>query len=209
MARFNVVKKGYDITEVDDYINNITYKEKESISDKSLRINELLEQVNRLKGELEEYKLREEKVNNALVQAVEKANDIEKFAKAQAKAELERMKLYRDKWIRYCDNVKAETGVKERKSEVVSVLKHLENEFRKSFDEGIKLKSKADINEVEQQYQDEVNRLMQGKKIDEASPFARNMSGKSLDDSLKEDIEVEKLLDTPEFEELCKKLGIV
>lgn len=220
MATFDIVKRGYDKKQVDDYMANITFKESNSNNEKNIRINELITQNNLLRGELNAYKKREEKVNNALVLAVEKANDIEKMANKRVQLELERIRAFSAKWIQYCDNIKVSNGIKERKGEVVAVLKNLENEFIESFDKGLNLKSKADTNEADLQYQAEVNRLINGVKKESinASQFAVKEKGekgtvkddtKKIQETLHDDLDVDKLLNAPEFEELCKKLGIV
>lgn len=221
MAIFDIAKKGYDKKQVEDYLANMALKENNSNNDKNVRINELITQNNLLRGELNAYKKREEKVNNALVLAVEKANDIEKMANKRVQIELERIRAFSNKWVQYCDNIKVTNGIKERKGEVVAILKNLENEFIESFDKGLNLKCKADVNEADLQYQEEVNRLINGVKNDtlQSSQFSVKECGsdkckeknkaREIEQTLHDDVDVDKLLNAPEFEELCKKLGIV
>ena len=73
MYKFDTVKKGYDKVQVDNYINREIDSYKQTISDKNMRISELLHQNNNLNKQIDEFKLREDNVNKALITAIEKA----------------------------------------------------------------------------------------------------------------------------------------
>ena len=73
MYSFDIVKKGYNKEQVDSYIAKETDSYKQTIADKNMRISELLHLNNNLNKQLDEYKMREDNVNKALITAIEKA----------------------------------------------------------------------------------------------------------------------------------------
>ena len=195
MYKFDTVKKGYDKVQVDNYINREIDSYKQTISDKNMRISELLHQNNNLNKQIDEFKLREDNVNKALITAIEKAQEMEMLVKKSYNIELERLRIWRDKWVSYAEKCKKTVGFNSVKGEVIGVLSTLENELIARINQGITLNTQVVLNEAEEQYSKEKARLDSKKNVDS-------------EDIIATDEEIEKILNNPEFNNLIKSLGI-
>ena len=195
MYSFNIVKKGYNKEQVDSYIAKETDSYKQTIADKNMRISELLHLNNNLNKQLDEYKMREDNVNKALITAIEKAQEMEMLVKKSYNIELERLRIWRDKWNSYAEKCKGIVGFNSLKGEVIGVLSVLENELIERIDKGIALNTKAGLNEAEEQYSKEVARI-------------QSKQNKANEDLIATDEEIERILSNPDFNNLIKSLGI-
>lgn len=195
MYSFDIVKKGYNKVQVDSYIAKETDSYKQTIADKNMRISELLHLNNNLNKQLDEYKMREDNVNKALITAIEKAQEMEMLVKKSYNIELERLRIWRDKWTSYAEKCKGIVGFNSLKGEVIGVLSVLENELIERIDKGIALNTKAGLNEAEEQYSKEVARI-------------QSKQNKVNEDLIATDEEIERILSNPDFNNLIKSLGI-
>ena len=195
MYSFDIVKKGYNKEQVDSYIAKETDSYKQTIADKNMRISELLHLNNNLNKQLDEYKMREDNVNKALITAIEKAQEMEMLVKKSYNIELERLRIWRDKWNSYAEKCKGIVGFNSLKGEVIGVLSVLENELIERIDKGIALNTKAGLNEAEEQYSKEVARI-------------QSKQNKANEDLIATDEEIERMLSNPDFNNLIKSLGI-
>lgn len=195
MYNFDVVKKGYNQSQVDSYIAKEIDSYKQVVSEKNMRISELLHLNNNLNKQIDEYKMREDNVTKALITAVEKCEEMELVVKKSYNIELERLRLWRDKWLIYADKCKSIVGFNSIKGEVIGILSSLEEELISRINSGITLSSEKNLSEIEVQYNKELAR-MESKKT---SPN---------DDFINTDEEIEKILSNPEFNKLIKSLGI-
>ena len=195
MYSFDIVKKGYNKEQVDSYIAKETDSYKQTIADKNMRISELLHLNNNLNKQLDEYKMREDNVNKALITAIEKAQEMEMLVKKSYNIELERLRIWRDKWNSYAEKCKGIVGFNSLKGEVIGVLSALENELIERIDKGIALNTKAGLNEAEEQYSKEVARI-------------QSKQNKANEDLIATDEEIERILSNPDFNNLIKSLGI-
>ena len=122
MYSFDIVKKGYNKEQVDSYIAKETDSYKQTIADKNMRISELLHLNNNLNKQLDEYKMREDNVNKALITAIEKAQEMEMLVKKSYNIELERLRIWRDKWNSYAEKCKGIVGFNSLKGDRKSVV---------------------------------------------------------------------------------------
>ncbi len=195
MYKFDIVKKGYNKEQVDSYIAREIDSYKQTISDKNMRISELLHLNNNLNKQLDEYKLREDNVNKALITAIEKSQEMEMLVKKSYNIELERLRIWRDKWVSYAEKCKGIVGFTSVKGEVIGVLTMLEDELVQRINKGISLSTDVGLNEAEEQYSKELARIESKNNV-------------SKDDLIASDDEIEKILSNPEFNKLIKSLGI-
>lgn len=163
MARFKIVKKGYSLEEVENYINNSMRSDKESSQDKSIRIDELKAEIDTLKRRIEEYKRKEDNVNDALYTAIEKAKEMDYATKIRFALEGERVKLFKEKWIAFCDKEKANLRIVERRGEITNQLVDIEREIVKTIANDLKLKVENcdTLNSAEKQYLSESKRILE------------------------------------------------
>ncbi len=191
MYKFDIVKKGYNKEQVDSYIAREIDSYKQTVSDKNMRISELLHLNNNLNKQLDEYKLREDNVNKALITAIEKSQEMEMLVKKSYNIELERLRIWRDKWVSYAEKCKGIVGFTSVKGEVIGVLTMLEDELVQRINKGISLSTDVGLNEAEEQYSKELARIESKNNV-------------SKDDLIASDDEIEKILSNPEFNKLIK-----
>ncbi len=193
MYNFDIAKKGYNTEQVDRYITKEIDSYKQVVAEKNMRISELLHMNNNLNKQIDEYKLREDNVNKALITAIEKAQEMESLIKKSYNIELERLRIWCDKWVQYAEKCKTTVGFKSIKGEVIGILSALEGELIKRISNGISLNTVENLTDAEEQYSKELAR----------------MGGKSLEEDFStDDEEIEKILANPEFNKLIKSLGI-
>ncbi len=193
MYNFDIAKKGYNTEQVDRYITKEIDSYKQVVAEKNMRISELLHMNNNLNKQIDEYKLREDNVNKALITAIEKAQEMESLIKKSYNIELERLRIWRDKWVQYAEKCKTTVGFKSIKGEVIGILSALEGELIKRISNGISLNTVENLTDAEEQYSKELAR----------------MGCKSLEEDFStDDEEIEKILANPEFNKLIKSLGI-
>lgn len=198
MYKFDITKKGYDTEQVDKYIANEVDCYKQALQEKNIRLQELLHTNSDLTKQLEEYKMRESNVNKALITAIEKAKEMEIFCKQNFKAELENLRIWKNKWITYVNNLKNDCKISDKKGQVIGVLASFEQELIDKIQEGVNLQIEQTLSEPEQQYNSEIERI--------------NKINANFDDSQRSekdiDEEIEKIFANPEFNQLIKSLGI-
>lgn len=162
ISRFKIVRHGYDKESVDAFIANSERINRDSSSDKNMRIEELKAQVEELKSELAQYKEREGSVTDALTAAIERAKELDNAAKIRYALEGERIRLFRDKWERYCDAHKTKLGIRERREKVSDFLYVEEQNLIAAMQDGFKIEEEPErVKDVEQQYIDESKRLLE------------------------------------------------
>ncbi len=98
MANFEIEKRGYSIEQVDKFINTITLKYEEKLSQQKDRVFSLKKEIGVLNDRLENFEHKDKQVSNALISAVEKAEQIEKSARKIYDLEVRRIRLLYKKW---------------------------------------------------------------------------------------------------------------
>ena len=150
MAKFNIDKNGYNVTEVEEYIDSLTLKYENKLSEQRDKIFALKNENNMLQSNLDDYKIKEEEMSKALLFAVEKSEQIEKSSKKVYELEIRRMRLIYAKWKEILDMINIEELIlgsnnmagltlKEFESNINQILKQNEEyEARKVDEESIK-----------------------------------------------------------------------
>ena len=93
MAKFDMNKKGYDPEQVDNFINKLSLKYEEKLSEQKDRVFSLKNELSMMEERLESYKDKDKKVSQALILAVEKAEQIEGNASKLYDLEIKRLRL--------------------------------------------------------------------------------------------------------------------
>ena len=81
MVKFDIDKKGYDIEQVENYINTLTVKYEEKLAELKDRVFTMRNELNIMKERLSTYKNKDKQISQALVFAVDKAGQIENSAR--------------------------------------------------------------------------------------------------------------------------------
>ena len=98
MAKFNIDKKGYNTTEVDEYITNLYLKYEEKLAEQKDRVVALKNEVETLNERLSGFLNKDEQISKALIYAVEKSEQIENNAKTVYNLEIKRINALYSRW---------------------------------------------------------------------------------------------------------------
>ncbi|MDE5618893.1 MAG: DivIVA domain-containing protein, partial [Clostridia bacterium] len=102
---FRTARKGYDKCDVDEYIINLCKSYERSLSAQKERIENLKIEIDAKEKLIREYNDKKDSITRSITMAVEKAKQIEYASKVRYALEGERLKLFSDRWTRYCENV--------------------------------------------------------------------------------------------------------
>ena len=75
--KFDINKKGYDTEQVDNFINKLSVKYEEKLSEQKDRVFSLKNELALMEERLESYKDKDKQISQALIYAVEKVEQIE------------------------------------------------------------------------------------------------------------------------------------
>ncbi len=127
---FDRDKKGYNSAQVDDYIARLNEEHYREAGDLRHRIDELKAELDEKNKRIAELESRREAVATALINAVEKANEIEKAAVKRYRDEMDQLRVFHGKWqahynallARYPDDegLKAQSKFNEAMDEILS-----------------------------------------------------------------------------------------
>lgn len=127
---FDRDKKGYNSAQVDDYIARLNEEHYREAGDLRHRIDELKAELDEKNKRVAELESRREAVATALINAVEKANEIEKAAVKRYRDEMDQLRVFHGKWqahynallARYPDDegLKAQSKFNEAMDEILS-----------------------------------------------------------------------------------------
>lgn len=98
MAKFDINKKGYDMEQVDNFINKLSLKYEEKLSEQKDRVFSLKNELSVMEGRLNSYRDKDKQISQALMFAVEKAEEIEGNASKLYDLEIKRLKLLYKEW---------------------------------------------------------------------------------------------------------------
>ena len=118
MAKFDVNKKGYDVEQVDSFINKLTLKYEEKLSEQKDRVFSLKNEISLMQEKLENYKDKDKQISQALVYAVEKAEQIEGNASKLYDLEVRRLRLLYSQWQDILGRLKVEDLPKDFAGEI-------------------------------------------------------------------------------------------
>jgi len=101
MEEIDLSKKSLSSDEVRQYIESLRRNYEKSLSEQKDRIFELREQIKELESKLEAYRSRGRQINQALLAAVAKAEELEQAAKIKYDMEIKGLKMFHAKWLSY------------------------------------------------------------------------------------------------------------
>lgn len=102
---FNVVKKGYDKTQVDEYIRNLTNDNNDVVTNLKTEIEELKRQKEELENTVNSYEKKKDEIFVAFVEAQETSAKLKAKAEKRFADEMERLQLFQQKWTSYANDV--------------------------------------------------------------------------------------------------------
>ena len=145
MAKFDIDKNGYNVSQVDEYIDALTLKYEHKLSEQKDKIFALKNENSMLQSTLDDSRIREDEVSKALVFAVEKSEQVENGSRKIYELEVRRMRLIYAKWKDLLDKIDlddlklnnvAKMSLTEFEADIAMILKQNEEyEARKTEDE--------------------------------------------------------------------------
>ena len=148
MAKFDINKNGYDKEQVDAFIDRLTLKYEEKLSEQKDKLYTLKNQVALLENRVESYTEKDKQISKALIYAVENAEKIESNANKLFDLEINRIKLLYAEWQSLVDMMKNmctdATTLKKIKAfskSIAEILETNENKAKKSIKSDIKKNS--------------------------------------------------------------------
>lgn len=130
MVKFDVDKKGYDVEQVENYINNLSVKYEEKLAEQKDRLFTMRNELNMMKNRLEVYQNKDKQISQALVFAVEKAGQIENSARKLYDLEIKRISILYEHWKEILTEVERVCGGKIKDGKLLDMI----DEFRGGID---------------------------------------------------------------------------
>lgn len=159
MDTFRTKIKGYDKKQVDDYIIGLSSQFEKSNAELRERVKRLENENDELYRNLCDYRSREESIATALMNAIDKAKEIDYASKVRFALEGERLNDFSRKWTAFCRNQVNKVAPKQ-----ASVTAAFINEMKKSLQAlaGEQLNLGAYVNEATIEHENETERLKGG-----------------------------------------------
>lgn len=143
MAKFTVDKKGYNIEEVDEYINKMYLKYEDKLAEQKDRVVALKNEVDNLNSRLSNYVNKDDQISKALIFAVEKAEQIENNAKNVYNMEIKRVNALYERWEELLLEIEKHCPSVNKNNYINSLME----EFKRSIEEvsknGLTLETKS------------------------------------------------------------------
>ena len=139
MSKFSVVKKGYSISEVDDFVFEQELETSRILKEKQDRIDELRQENIKLSNQLETLKQKEDSISLALVYAQEMAKKIENNSKLKYETELKNLDDFYNKWQVFFDELMIRYPLMkdfDSKNVMDEIKKDIKNLFKNETSEG-------------------------------------------------------------------------
>ncbi|HEY8423135.1 MAG TPA: hypothetical protein VIL23_00015, partial [Clostridia bacterium] len=143
MEEINLNKKSLSPEEVRQYIELLKRNYEKSLSEQKDRIFELREQIKDLEAKLEAYRSRSRQINQALLAAVAKAEELEQAARIKYDMEIKELKIFHAKWLSYYKKIIEKYPIDD---ELIKIAK-----FNKNMSEALGLEEPEDCLEASPQ----------------------------------------------------------
>ncbi len=213
-TRFPISSRGYNVDAVDSFLALENAKNDERILEERNRIRDLKEENDTLKARVAELEGREEQIKKALVTATENAEKLSIDVKTRYRAELERLRLFRAKWINAYESMKERYHFDKDALNMESVAVSCEIELKNFLSKDFSLNVGDCEDKMEEYFRQEVERLTniqvasQGisnkqEFIDKLNELASKKEGNEVAFSLDEALNPKESL-----AEICRSLGL-
>lgn len=127
MVKFDIDKKGYDIEQVENYINTLSLKYEEKLAEQKDRVFTMRNELDVLKNRLEVYQNKDKQISQALYFAVEKAEQIENSARKLYDLEIKRVNILYDRWKVLVEELEKSYGGKSLDPKISKMMSELKS----------------------------------------------------------------------------------
>jgi len=198
MAKFDMSKKGYDTEQVDNFINKLSLKYEEKLAEQKDRVFSLKNELSVMEERLNTYRDKDRQISQALMYAVEKAEQIENNASKLYDLEVKRMRLLYKNWEELINKLAG--------YECPSNLKKEINTFAKTVEEVLAQNNRIGANVIRKDLQNSGDNYIRNllNKMDYAiNSRPKNQSSKAVSTQMSNEYEKE----TNRIFDLSGKLG--
>ena len=154
---FRTARKGYDKSDVDEYIVNLCKSYEKSLAAQKERIENLKAEVASKERLISEFNDKKDSITRSITMAVEKSKQIEYASKVRYALEGERLNIFSDKWMRYCESVASKVD-KDIAISTSNFIKKTEEELKEGLVKDLNVGSF--LSEVSSVYNRERDRLI-------------------------------------------------
>ena len=130
MTKFDIDKKGYNTTQVDEFIKALTLKYEEKLSEQKDRVFSMRNEIRVLTERVDMYQTKDKQISKALVYAVEKADQIESSARKLYELELKRISILYAKWQQLLESIEEHYGSTKGVASVDSLIEEFKEGLR-------------------------------------------------------------------------------
>ena len=127
MVKFDMDKKGYDVDQVDNYINALSIKYEEKLAEQKDRVFAMRNELNIMKERLAHYQNKDKQISQALVFAVEKAGQIENSARKIYDLEIKRINILYEHFLQIIDEIERLYGKKIENKNLNEMIQEFKN----------------------------------------------------------------------------------
>lgn len=96
--KFDIEKKGYKKSEVDEYVFALKNEYESKLAEQKNRIFQLKSELTEREKQLAALKAKTDLISSAILNAVQKADEIEKLAETRYREEMKQLKSFHEKW---------------------------------------------------------------------------------------------------------------
>lgn len=157
--KFDIEKKGYKKSEVDEYIFALKNEYESKLSDQKNRIFQLKSELVDKEKQLSSFKEKTDLIATAILNAVAKADEIEKLSAARYREEMNSLRVFHDKWQAHYNKLLD----KYPDDEGLRAVEKFNTAMNDIFAGGT-----SAIKEIEKQFESEKNRLEAAAPLKEA-----------------------------------------
>lgn len=210
-TRFKIERKGYSISEVEKYISDTNAEYEKAGREQRERIAVLSAKIGELDAIIMDYRAREEGISSAFIAANEKAEKLTADVRLRYGMELERLRLFREKWTGVYAELKERYRFDKDALNMESVAVQTKLEIERVLVQEFSLAKGGEESDAEKQFQSESDRLS---KSDVAIEELKNKllsAGKRKAEKDKQSVAFsleEATHPTESLEELCAYLGL-
>lgn len=96
--KFDIEKKGYKKSEVDEYVFALKNEYESKLAEQKNRIFQLKNELTEREKQLAAFKSKTDLISTAILNAVQKADEIEKLSQARYREEMKQLRSFHEKW---------------------------------------------------------------------------------------------------------------
>lgn len=160
MAKFNLDKRGYNPSEVDDYINKMYLKYEDKLREQKDRVVTLKKEVESLNLRLASYESKDEQISKALIYAVEKAEQIETNAKNVYNLEIKRLNALYTRWEYLLLEVEKRCPQVNQNGYISALIDNFKESIREVSQNGLTLNTKSIKEEIKKTSDDFIKNIL-------------------------------------------------